>query len=94
MSSTYQNPTVKHEPELQRSRFGHNGLTEWLNGAYGPLPWALLEPPIGIEPMTFSLRVTPASYATVHASASLQVRAFPVDARVQPRPSQSTGLAH
>ena len=23
----------QHEPELQRSRFGHNGLTEWLNGA-------------------------------------------------------------
>ena len=44
--------------------------------------------------MTFSLRVRPASSATVRVSASPQVKALSVDARVHSRPSQSTGLAH
>lgn len=44
--------------------------------------------------MTFSLPESPALSATVHASASPQVEALSVDARVRPRPCQSAGLAH
>ena len=52
-----------------------------------------VEPPVGIEPTTYSLRGRTTSSAAVRYDASLQVRLISPGIPVRRRPSEFTGLA-
>ncbi len=52
-----------------------------------------MEPPVGIEPTTFSLRDAPALFAAVHCNASTQVKGHSPGGRVRADPAKFTGLA-